>query len=227
MQSGKASRNQRESLNPGRISGTVSAPVVVYQAYRESIGRHAIAHGELGGPDFSFERMSWVKPNFLWMMYRSGWGTKPGQEVTLGLRVRRAFFDGLLRDAVASSFDPARHASRAREQPTDHARRTLSHRRRAPRPPDRARCGIARAARPELMGRHRELVGCLGDPDPCRGGPRAIGRDANALWHAAMNPKRKTSNQGIVAAWIGNGRSTPLVASTRVSGTVLPAIRSV
>jgi hypothetical protein len=28
-----------------------------------------------------------------------------------------------------------------------------------------------------------------------------IGRDANALWHSAMNPKRKTSNQGIVAAW--------------------------
>jgi hypothetical protein len=28
-----------------------------------------------------------------------------------------------------------------------------------------------------------------------------IGRDANALWHAAMNPKRKASNQGIVAAW--------------------------
>ena len=31
--------------------------------------------------------------------------------------------------------------------------------------------------------------------------PSEIGRDANALWHAAMNPKRKTSNQGIVAAW--------------------------
>jgi hypothetical protein len=28
-----------------------------------------------------------------------------------------------------------------------------------------------------------------------------VGRDANALWHAAMNPKRKGSNQGIVAAW--------------------------
>ena len=28
-----------------------------------------------------------------------------------------------------------------------------------------------------------------------------IGRDANALWHAALNPKRRTSNQGIVAAW--------------------------
>ena len=86
--------------------------IVVYQAYRESTGRHAIATGELGGPDFSFNRMSWVKPNFLWMMYRSGWGTKPGQEITLALRIRRKFFDRLLHDAVASTFDPKRHASR-------------------------------------------------------------------------------------------------------------------
>ena len=85
--------------------------VVVYQAYRPSTGRWAIAHGQLGGPDFSFKRMSWIKPNFLWMMYRSGWGTKPGQEITLGLRIRRPFFDRLLREAVASSFDAARHAS--------------------------------------------------------------------------------------------------------------------
>jgi hypothetical protein len=81
--------------------------VVVYQAYRESTGRHAIAHGQLGGPDFSFDRMSWIKPNFLWMMYRSGWGTKPGQEITLGLRIRRPFFDRLLREAVESSFEAA------------------------------------------------------------------------------------------------------------------------
>ena len=87
--------------------------IVVYQAYRPSTGRHAIEHGRLGGPDFSFTRMSWIKPNFLWMMYRSGWGTKPGQEVTLGLRLRRTFFDSLLRSAVASSFDARRYASRA------------------------------------------------------------------------------------------------------------------
>jgi hypothetical protein len=85
--------------------------IVVYQAYRPSTARHAIECGQLGGPDFSFNRMSWIKPNFLWMMYRSGWGTKPGQEVTLGLRIRRSFFDRLLREAVASSFDPAHHAS--------------------------------------------------------------------------------------------------------------------
>lgn len=86
--------------------------IVVYQAFRESTGRYAIEHQRFGGPDYSLDRMSWIKPNFLWMMYRSGWGTKPGQEVTLGLRIRRSFFDQLLARAVASSFDPARGPSK-------------------------------------------------------------------------------------------------------------------
>ncbi len=77
--------------------------VIVYQAYRPSIGRYAVKHGRFGG-DFSYSRMSWIKPNFLWMMYRSGWGTKSGQEVTLAVRIRRQFFDELLAQAVESSF---------------------------------------------------------------------------------------------------------------------------
>jgi hypothetical protein len=55
--------------------------------------------------------MSWIKPNFLWMMFRSGWGTKAGQEMTLGLRLRRNFFDSLLVRAVASSFTQADYPS--------------------------------------------------------------------------------------------------------------------
>lgn len=86
--------------------------VVVYQAYRPSIAGYATRHRELGGPDFSFQRMSWIKPNFLWMMYRSGWGTKEGQEMTLALRLKRSFFNSLLAQAVASSFDGTAHASR-------------------------------------------------------------------------------------------------------------------
>ena len=82
-----------------------AASVIVYQAYRPAIGEFAIKHGYLGGPDFSLDRMSWIKPNFMWMMYRSGWGTKEGQEITLGLRLRRAFFDALLARAVPSSYD--------------------------------------------------------------------------------------------------------------------------
>jgi hypothetical protein len=53
--------------------------VIVYQAYAPAIAEFALQHGYFGGP-FSYSRMSWIKPNFLWMMYRSGWGTKPGQE---------------------------------------------------------------------------------------------------------------------------------------------------
>ena len=79
--------------------------VVVYQAYRPDIGRFAAEHGYFGGP-FSLTRMSWVKPNFLWMMYRSGWGTKPDQEVTLAVRLRRDAFDAILAQAVHSGFVP-------------------------------------------------------------------------------------------------------------------------
>ena len=78
--------------------------VLVYQAYRPAIGHYAAEHGHFGG-DFSYSRMSWIKPNFLWMMFRSGWGTKEGQEVVLALRLRRTFFDSLLAAAVPSAWD--------------------------------------------------------------------------------------------------------------------------
>ena len=77
--------------------------VIVYQAYRPSIGFHAANHQRFGG-DFSFTRMSWIKTNFLWMMYRSGWGAKENQEVTLAIRLRRESFDWILQNAVHSTF---------------------------------------------------------------------------------------------------------------------------
>jgi hypothetical protein len=86
------------------------ASVVVYQAYRPAIGEYAAQHGRFGG-EFSLNRMSWIKPNFLWMMYRSGWGTKDGQEVTLVIWLRRAAFEEILREAVPSTFAPEVYAS--------------------------------------------------------------------------------------------------------------------
>jgi hypothetical protein len=85
--------------------------VTVYQAYRPSIGSFAAHHGRFGG-EFSFERMTWIKPGFLWMMYRSGWGQKQGQEVVLAVSIRRSAFDRILSAAVHSSFQPAVYASR-------------------------------------------------------------------------------------------------------------------
>ena len=79
--------------------------VIVYQAYRPAIGHFAAQHGYFGGP-FSLSRMSWIKPNFLWMMYRCGWGSKEGQEVVLAVRLKRTAFDEILRRAVHSSFVP-------------------------------------------------------------------------------------------------------------------------
>jgi hypothetical protein len=46
--------------------------------------------------------MSWIKPGFLWMMYRSGWGTKSGQQVVLAVRLPREFFDHLLATSTLS-----------------------------------------------------------------------------------------------------------------------------
>ena len=77
--------------------------IVVYQAYRTSIAKYALEHQRFGG-DFSYSRMSWIKPNFLWMMFRSGWAQKEGQEHVLAVRLRRAFFDEILENCVATSF---------------------------------------------------------------------------------------------------------------------------
>ncbi len=84
--------------------------MVVYQAYRPTIGLFAARHQRFGG-DFSLKRMSWIKPNFLWMMYRSGWGMKEGQEVTLAVRLRRTAFDEILQQAVHSTYVPAVYGS--------------------------------------------------------------------------------------------------------------------
>jgi hypothetical protein len=76
------------------------------QAYRHAIGDFAATHGYFGGEHFSMTRMSWVKPNFLWMMYRSGWGQKEGQEVVLAVKIKREAFDTILANAVCSKHNP-------------------------------------------------------------------------------------------------------------------------
>jgi hypothetical protein len=95
--------------------------IVVYQAYRPSIGHFAAKHGYLGG-EFSLNRMSWIKPNFLWMMYRSGWGTKEGQEVILAIWLKRSAFDSILEQAVPSRYVPEHFSNEAAwKQAVDHS----------------------------------------------------------------------------------------------------------
>lgn len=72
--------------------------ITVYQAYSPAIADAALRAGAFV-PPFKEARMTWIKPSFLWMMYRSGWGTKPGQERTLAVRITREGFEAALADA--------------------------------------------------------------------------------------------------------------------------------
>ncbi|MFK7031459.1 DUF4291 domain-containing protein [Flavobacterium oreochromis] len=78
--------------------------IIVYQSYRPEIGNFAAKNQYFGGA-FSFDRMTWIKPNFLWMMYRNGWGTKEGQEVVLAIHLKLQAFEKYLENAVYSSFN--------------------------------------------------------------------------------------------------------------------------
>lgn len=53
-----------------------------------------------GGDKFSYKRMSWIKTNFLWMMYRCGWCHKKDQERVLAVRITREGFNSILSKAL-------------------------------------------------------------------------------------------------------------------------------
>lgn len=75
----------------------------VYQAYSPVIAGEAVEKGTFG-EHFSMNRMTWIKPSFLWMMYRCGWAEKQGQERVLAIDIKRSAFDWIVRHGVASSW---------------------------------------------------------------------------------------------------------------------------
>lgn len=77
----------------------------VYQAYSPAIAVPAVKEQRFVAP-FKRERMTWIKPSFLWMMYRSGWATKPDQERVLAIDIQRSGFEWALRHACLSHFVP-------------------------------------------------------------------------------------------------------------------------
>lgn len=73
--------------------------IVVYQAFPKAITDAALEAGTFVAP-FSFGRMTWIKPSFLWMMERSNWGQKAGQEQVLAVRLTRMGWEQALAQAV-------------------------------------------------------------------------------------------------------------------------------
>ena len=61
--------------------------VYIYQAYCNDIADWAIENQRLGGPLFNASRMTWIKPSFAWVLYRSGYAQKHNQERILKIKI--------------------------------------------------------------------------------------------------------------------------------------------
>ena len=59
--------------------------VYFYQAFNNSIADYAVANQRFGGKDFKPVRMTWIKPSFAWVLYRSGYAAKHNQGEREGL----------------------------------------------------------------------------------------------------------------------------------------------
>lgn len=80
----------------------------VYQAYSHQIADSALAAQTFVEPPFKMSRMTWIKPSFLWMMYRAGWGRKDeGQSRILAIDITHEGFSWALDNSCSSHRDPA------------------------------------------------------------------------------------------------------------------------
>ena len=81
-----------------------SEGIFVYQAFKPSIAEEALRKGTFG-KGFNLERMTWIKPSFGWMLYRSGYATKHRQESILKIKLTHEGFQEILKQAIPTSFD--------------------------------------------------------------------------------------------------------------------------
>ncbi|KAG0332739.1 hypothetical protein BG004_001118 [Podila humilis] len=81
--------------------------ITVYQAYNHVIASAAVTMQKLNAsPEFLTTRMTWIKPSWAWMLYRSGYSYKdPGQERILALKMKHDAFINLLDRAVLTTHD--------------------------------------------------------------------------------------------------------------------------
>lgn len=79
--------------------------ITVYQAFSNAIADAALEADAFTAP-FSWNRMSWIKPSFLWLMERSNWGKKSGQERILAIKMTRTGWNEALSLAVLTHPEP-------------------------------------------------------------------------------------------------------------------------
>jgi hypothetical protein len=90
--------------------------ITVYQAYSAMIAKAAVKEQKLyASPEFSLQRMTWIKPSWSWMMYRSGYATKDArQSHILAIKMTHKAFQELLSLAVVCNGGALTEEERAR-----------------------------------------------------------------------------------------------------------------
>lgn len=83
--------------------------IFVYQAFKPSTVEAALAKGTFGA-GFSMERMTWIKPSFGWMLYRSDYASKIRQKATLKIKLPHTAFIEILSHSVETAFNPRLYA---------------------------------------------------------------------------------------------------------------------
>ncbi|MEV5980287.1 DUF4291 domain-containing protein [Streptomyces sp. NPDC052114] len=86
--------------------------ITVYQAYAPRLGVPAAREGRFPAA-WKRDRMTWIKPSFLWMMYRCGWATKEDQQTVLAVEITREGFDWALRNSCLSHYVHGLHPDQA------------------------------------------------------------------------------------------------------------------
>jgi len=82
--------------------------IVVYQAYNSTIANHAVKNQTFEHCSlFDMHRMTWIKPNYCWMMYRSEFATAHNQTNILALYIDRDYFETvILKNAICTMYYP-------------------------------------------------------------------------------------------------------------------------
>eukprot|EP00923_Selenidium_pygospionis_P030369 GHVN01053932.1.p1 GENE.GHVN01053932.1~~GHVN01053932.1.p1 ORF type:complete len:241 (+),score=33.79 GHVN01053932.1:448-1170(+) len=70
--------------------------VYFYQAFNDDIANWALDNQVFGGPYFKPGRMTWIKPSFAWVLYRSGYGTKHNQNRILKVKLSHSAVAAIL-----------------------------------------------------------------------------------------------------------------------------------
>ncbi len=96
-------REEQEN-GPQIIAAFDEQGLFVYQAFKDVVVDAALEKGTFGR-GFSLERLTWIKPGFGWILYRSRYATRRRQTRILRIKLSHEGFRTILEEAVPTTFE--------------------------------------------------------------------------------------------------------------------------